>query len=68
MELSFAPASQLEDADDLARECQRRLQPIISEVVRTAVAAGWSESDVLLTTVDVAWAVYEGCRSESGSH
>ena len=68
MELDFALASQSEDADDLARECQRRLQPIISEVVRTAVAAGWSESDILLGTVDVAWAVYEGCRSESGSH
>ncbi len=68
MELSFSPASQSEDADDLARECQRRLQPIISEVVRTAVTAGWSESAVLLATVDVAWALYEGCRSESDSH
>jgi len=68
MELNFSPASQSGDADDLARECQRHLQPIISEVVRSAVAAGWSESDVLLATVDVAWALYEGCRSESGSH
>lgn len=54
MELNYAPASQSEDADDLARECQRHLQPIISEVIRTAIAAGWSESDVLLATVDIA--------------
>ncbi len=66
MELNFTPASQSEDVDDLARECQRRLQPIISEVVRTAVAAGWNESDVLLATAEVAWKLYEGYRSESG--
>lgn len=54
MGLNFAPAPQSEDADDLARECQRRLQPIISELVRTTVATGRSESDVLLATVDVA--------------
>lgn len=68
MELNFAPAPQSEDADDLARECQRRLQPIIKEVVRTAVVAGWSESDVLLAMADLAWDLYERCRSDSGSH
>ena len=68
MALTFAMAFRAQDAGDLARECQRRLQPILSEVVRTTVAAGRSESDVLLAAVDVAWALYEGCRSESGSH
>ncbi len=68
MELNFAPAPQSEDDEDVAGECRRRLQPIISEVVRTAVGAGWSESDVLLATYDIAWALYEGLRSESGSH
>jgi len=68
MDLNFTPASQSEDAGELARECQRHLQPIISEVVRTAIAAGWSESAVLLATIDIAWALYEGHRGESDSH
>lgn len=68
MELNFARPPQSNDANDLAGECQHLLQPIIREVVRTAVAAGWSERDVLLAMADVAWDLYEGRRSDSGNH
>ncbi len=68
MELNFPPAPQSEDTDNLAKECQCCLQPIINEVLRTAVAAGWSESDVLLAMADLAWDLYERCRSDSSSH
>ncbi len=68
MELNFPPAPPSEDADDLARECRGCLQPIIREVVQIAVAAGWSERDVLLAMTDIAWELYEERRGDSGSH
>ncbi len=67
MKLDFGPAPQPKDADNAASECQRRLTPIINEVVRTAVAVGWSERDVLSVMGDVAWELYEQCRNNSGN-
>lgn len=52
-------------ADDLSGECQRQLQPIVSEIVQAAAAAGWNQEDVLLAMADVAWDLYEKHRSDT---
>ncbi|AGB74170.1 MULTISPECIES: hypothetical protein [Rhizobium] len=52
-------------AEDLSSECQRQLQPIVSEIVQAAAAAGWNQKDVLLAMVDVAWDLYEKGRGET---
>jgi len=51
--------------DDLLAECERQLRPVIREIVQAAVAAGWSQEDVLLTMVELSWDMYENRRSIS---
>jgi hypothetical protein len=54
------------DADiDMSAECQRQLLPLLREIVQAAVAAGWSEEDVLLGFVELAWDLYEKRRGDS---
>ena len=53
------------DAVDMSAECQRRLLPLVREIVQAAVAAGWSEEDVLLGFVELAWDLYEKRRGDS---
>jgi hypothetical protein len=52
-------------AIDLLAECERQLRPLIHDVVRSAVAAGWNEEDVLLTLVELSWDMYEERRGIS---
>ncbi|MFD1985804.1 hypothetical protein ACFSOZ_25490 [Mesorhizobium newzealandense] len=53
------------DAVDMSAECQRQLLPLLREIVQAAVAAGWSEEDVLLGFVELAWDLYERRRGDS---
>ncbi|PZV39956.1 hypothetical protein B5V02_02640 [Mesorhizobium kowhaii] len=53
------------DAVDMSAECQRQLLPLLREIVQAAVAAGWSEEDVLLGFVELAWDLYEKRRGDS---
>ena len=53
------------DAVDMSAECQRQLLPILREILQAAVAAGWSEEDVLLGFVELAWDLYERRRGDS---
>lgn len=46
-------------AADITTEFQRQLLPLVNEIVRAAVAAGWNRKDVLLALVDVGWDLYE---------
>jgi hypothetical protein len=55
----------LGDAVDMSAECQRQLLPLLREIVQAAVAAGWSEEDVLLGFVELAWDLYEKRRGDS---
>ena len=52
------------DADCISAECQRQLLPLIAEIVKAAVAAGWSREDVLLAMVELSWDMYEGRRDD----
>ncbi|RWP84714.1 MAG: hypothetical protein EOR12_27825 [Mesorhizobium sp.] len=45
-------------------ECQRQLLPLVREIVQAAVAAGWSEEDVLLGFVELTWDLYENRRDD----
>ncbi|ADV11148.1 hypothetical protein EN962_13225 [Mesorhizobium sp. M7A.F.Ca.CA.001.09.2.1] len=49
---------------DTSAECQRQLLPLVREIVQAAVAAGWSEEDVLLGFVELAWDLYENRRDD----
>jgi hypothetical protein len=49
-------------AVDISAECQRQLLPLVREIVQAAVAAGWSQDDVLLAFVELAWDLYEKRR------
>ncbi|MBM7043722.1 MULTISPECIES: hypothetical protein [Rhizobium] len=51
-------------AADISTECQRQLLPLIDEIVRAAVAAGWNQKDVLLALVDLSWDLYEDRRGD----
>ncbi|MFC3325171.1 hypothetical protein [Mesorhizobium cantuariense] len=51
-------------AVDTSVECQRQLLPLLREIVQAAVAAGWSEEDVLLGFVELAWDLYEKRRND----
>lgn len=51
-------------AADISGECQRQFLPVICEIVRAGVAAGWREEDVLLALVELAWSLYEKQRSD----
>ncbi|MER9300448.1 hypothetical protein NKI38_28810 [Mesorhizobium sp. M0621] len=50
---------------DMSAECQNQLLPLVREIVQAAVAAGWSEEDVLLGFVELAWDLYEQRRNGS---
>lgn len=52
------------DAVDLSAECQCQLLPLVREIVQVAVVAGWSQDDVLLAFVELAWDLYEKRRSD----
>jgi hypothetical protein len=51
-------------AADISAECQRQFQPLIREIVQAGVAVGWSEEDVLLALVELAWGLYEKRRGD----
>jgi len=53
-----------DDAADISAECHRQFLPLLREIVRDGVAAGWSEEDILLTLLDLAWDLYEKRRGE----
>ena len=53
------------NAEDLSKECQRQLRPIVSQIVQAAAAAGWDKKDVLLAMVDAAWDLYEKRRDDA---
>lgn len=65
VELKFDKPPLGNSADDIASECRRQLQPIVHEIVRAAVAAGWDRKDVLLAIADVAWDLYERHRGDT---
>jgi hypothetical protein len=46
-------------------ECEEQLRPLISGIVQSAVAAGWSQEDILLTLVELSWNMYEERRNGS---
>jgi hypothetical protein len=52
------------DAVDISAECQSQLLPLVREIVQVAVAAGWSQDDVLLGFVELAWDLYEKRRGD----
>lgn len=52
------------DAVDVLAECQRQLLPLVREIIQAAVAAGWSQEDVLLTFVELTWDLYEKRRGD----
>ncbi len=64
VEFNFSEPPRGNGSEDISNECQRQLQPIVSEIVRAAVAAGWNEKDVLLAMADVAWDLYEKRRGD----
>jgi hypothetical protein len=58
----FASPPAKDENDELLVECERRLRPLISEIVQAAVTAGWSKEDVLLSLVELSWSMYEESR------
>ena len=52
------------DAVDILAECQRQLLPLVREIVEAAVAAGWSQEDILLAFVELTWDLYEKRRGD----
>ncbi|WP_342364008.1 hypothetical protein [Terrarubrum flagellatum] len=46
-------------------ECERQLRPLVHAIVQSAVAAGWSEKDVLLSLMELSWEMYEQGRDGS---
>jgi hypothetical protein len=40
------------------------LLPLVREIVQAAVAAGWSQDDVLLAFVELTWDLYEKRRGD----
>jgi hypothetical protein len=60
--LAFSSPPKGHAALDLLAECERQMRPVVQEIVQSAVAAGWSQEDVLLTLVEVSWDMYEECR------
>ncbi|NGO52741.1 hypothetical protein [Allomesorhizobium camelthorni] len=61
----FDFASPPTENDELLVECERRLRPLIQEIVQTAVTAGWSKEDVLLSLVELSWSMYEETRDDA---
>lgn len=51
-------------AVDISAECQRQLLPLIREIVQAAVEAGWSQEDVHLALVELAWDLHEEQRGD----
>jgi hypothetical protein len=64
VKLKFDGPSVGEAAACTSADCQRQLLPLVGEIVRTAVAAGWSEEDVLLALVELAWDLHEKRRGD----
>jgi hypothetical protein len=58
----FASPPAEDENNDLLDECERRLRPLIHEIVQAAVTAGWSKEDVLLSLVELSWNMYEESR------
>jgi hypothetical protein len=56
--------SPLGGAIDPSVECERQLRSLIIEIVESAVAAGWSADDILLTLVELSWDMYEQRRGD----
>ncbi|HWK66574.1 MAG TPA: hypothetical protein VNS34_16725 [Rhizobiaceae bacterium] len=54
-----------EDGSDVLAECERQMRPVVHEIVQSAVTAGWSPDDVLLTLVEISWDMYESRRELS---
>ncbi|MET2830936.1 hypothetical protein [Mesorhizobium shangrilense] len=52
------------DTVDILAECRRQLLPLVRDIVQAAVAAGWSQEDVLLTFVELTWDLYEKRRGD----
>lgn len=51
-----------EDEDDPRVVCERRLRPLIDEVVQAAMKEGWDKKDVLLSLMELSWSMYEDGR------
>ena len=49
---------------NLLAECERQLLPLVRGIVDAAVAAGWSQEDVLLAMVELSWDMYEKRRGD----
>lgn len=49
---------------DISAGCQSQLLPLVREIVQAAVAAGWSQDDVLLAFVELTWDLYEKRRGD----
>ncbi|ESW65230.1 hypothetical protein NKI32_21990 [Mesorhizobium sp. M0761] len=49
---------------NLSAECERQLLPLVRGIVEAAVAAGWSQEDVLLAMVELSWDLYEKRRGD----
>ncbi|TPK75657.1 hypothetical protein FKO01_10535 [Mesorhizobium sp. B2-3-3] len=64
MQFNFDGPPVGDDALDISVECQAQLLPLIREIVQAAVAAGWSQDDVLLAFVELAWDLYEKRRGD----
>lgn len=58
----FASPPTEDENNELLDECERRLRPLIHEIVEAAVTAGWSKEDVLLSLVELSWSMYEETR------
>ncbi|MCR4265852.1 hypothetical protein [Nitratireductor sp. ZSWI3] len=54
-----------DDDSELIAKCERQLRPIVLEIVRSALATGWSREDILLSLVEVSWDLYEQGRDSA---
>lgn len=59
----FARPPTKEENDELLIEFERRVRPLIDEIVQAAVVAGWAKEDVLLSLVNLSWSLYEESRN-----
>lgn len=64
MKFNFEGPSAGHEVTDIAAECQGQLLPYVSDIVQSAVKAGWNREDVLLALVELTWDLYEKRRGE----
>ncbi|WP_026614365.1 hypothetical protein [Ensifer aridi] len=64
-EFEFAGPPAAEGPVDILTECGHQLRPFVHAIVQSAVAAGWSQEDVLLSLVDLSWEMYEQRRGDA---